>query len=83
MEEGKWLVGETKTGKVLQVVRNPSTNLYILQYNHGGEIPKKLRGDWNNMETLMKLAKPYLDNLNENYVEESKDAESDSDEAVS
>lgn len=83
MEEGKWEVGKTNTGKTLQIVRNPQGNMYVLQFNQGGEIPEKLRGDWNKLDSLMTLAKIYLESLNEIVLEEEEVAESDSYEAVS
>ena len=85
MEEGKWIVGKTTAGKTLQIVRNPASNLYSLQYSTGGEIPVKLRGDWNNVEMLMSGAKVYLEGINskvEEAEEELEDAKSDSDKTV-
>lgn len=76
MEESplKLVVGKTPAGKELQIVRNPTTNMFHLQYSTGGEVPRELRDPWNNLEMLRVKATRYL--------EELEDAKSSDNEAV-
>ena len=80
MEDFKIVIGDTPSGKTLQIVRDPSTgNLYMVQFSSGGEVPEKLRGHWNDVEAIKTKCNYYLEALRA----KKKDAKSNSNQAVS
>ena len=83
-QQFKLVVGVTPSGKTLQIVRNTSTNMFMLQYTTGGEVPEDLRGPWNNLDMLKSRSDVYLNSLvvSADKKKEKKYAKSGSNKAV-
>ena len=77
----KYSLGKTPAGKELQIVRNTQTNMFLLQYSTGGEVPTELRDPWNNLEMLKDRAMTYMATLTKP-IKEKKNAKSISNKAV-
>ena len=82
-QQFKLSLGKTPAGKELQIVRNTQTNMFLLQYSTGGEVPEDLRDPWNNLEMIKSRGLNYIESLRKNpTTKKSKNAKSINDKAV-
>ena len=57
------IVGKTKAGKELGYRVPEGKNLYEIAFKTGGEVPKALRGAWNDIRQMETAIKHYLNNF--------------------
>jgi hypothetical protein len=50
-----------KKAKVIQRRQLPNTNLWILEFYKGGQLPKELKGRWSNILELEKAVHKYVE----------------------
>ena len=60
MDEGKAFIGTTPAGKKLQLCIKNGTQFMEFSFTDGGELPKSLKGLWNDFEAAVATAKQYL-----------------------